>query len=66
MDGGVEFHFTGSAEGARDSSYPLTIGLEGATKELTELRKGSAVGVREVCFFRCYLRRSSLKDTVSS
>ena len=29
--GGMVFHFTGKAEGARDKSYHLTIGMEGAT-----------------------------------
>ena len=32
MDGGVGFHSTGGAEAARDQSYPLTIGMEGATE----------------------------------
>ena len=32
MDGGVRHQVTGGAEGARDQSYPLTIGMEGVTK----------------------------------
>ena len=32
MDGGVGRQSTGGAEGARDHSYPLTIGMEGATE----------------------------------
>ena len=32
MNGGVGFHSTGGAEGPRDQSYPLTIGIEGATE----------------------------------
>ena len=32
MDSGVGFHSTEGAEGARDQSYPLTIGMEGATE----------------------------------
>ena len=37
MDGGVERQTTGGAKGARDQSYPLTIGMEGATERLTKL-----------------------------
>ena len=32
MDGGVEFHSTGNAEGDKNKSYSLTIGMEGATE----------------------------------
>ena len=32
MDGGKEFYSTGKAEGVRDWSFSLTIGMEGATK----------------------------------
>ena len=32
MDGGVGFHSTGGAEEARNQSYSLTIGMEGATE----------------------------------
>ena len=32
MDGGVRFQSTGDAEGTRNQSYPLTIGMKGATK----------------------------------
>ena len=32
MDGDVGFHSTGGAEEARDQSYILTIGIEGATE----------------------------------
>ena len=61
MDGGVGFHFT---EGARYQYYPLMIGMEGATEKRTKLCKGTSVGLRKVCFFRCYTRKSSLKNTV--
>ena len=37
MDGGVGFQSTGGAERARDQSYPLTIGMEGATERNTKL-----------------------------
>ena len=66
MDGGVGFHSTGGAEGARDQSYFLTIGMEGVTKGLAELGKGTSLGPRKVSFFHCYLRVSSLKVTVMS
>ena len=36
MDGGMGFHSTGRAECARDKSSPLTIGMNGATKEWTK------------------------------
>ena len=32
MEGGVGFHFTAGAEGARDQSYPLTIRMEGVSE----------------------------------
>ena len=32
MDGAEGFHSIGGAEGAWDQSYPLTIGVEGATE----------------------------------
>ena len=35
MDGGVGLYSTGGAEGARDQSYPLTIGMEEATGKIT-------------------------------
>ena len=60
MDGGVEFYSTGGLRGlGMDKSYPLTIGMEGATEGRMKLGKGSPVGSGKVCFFRC-----SLKDTV--
>ena len=31
-NGGVRFHSAGGSEGASDQSYPLTIGIEGATE----------------------------------
>ena len=37
MDGGVGRQSTGGAEGARDQSYPLTIGMEGGTKRRPKL-----------------------------
>ena len=40
--------------------------MEGATKGWMELGKGSPEEARSVCFFRCYLRGSILKDTVTS
>ena len=33
IDSGTRFHSTGRAEGARDQSYPLTIGMEGEDNE---------------------------------
>ena len=50
--------------GASDQSYALTIGKQGATEGWTKLGKVTSVGPREVCFFRCYLWGSSLKDTL--
>jgi len=37
MDGGVGLYSTGGAEGARNQSYPLTIGMEEATGKITKL-----------------------------
>ena len=37
MDGGVSYQSTGGAEGARDQSYPLTIGMEGTIERKTKL-----------------------------
>ena len=62
IDDGMGFYSTGRAEGARD----YMIGMQGATKRYKEFEKGSHVGAKEVCFFSCYLRESSLKDTVTS
>ena len=52
MNGGMGFYSTAGTEGVRDSFYSLTIGMEGATKELAELGEGSLAGAREVCFPR--------------
>ena len=41
MDGGVGFYSTGGAKRAKDQSYPLTIGMDGATEGWTKLWKGS-------------------------
>ena len=57
VDGGVRFPFTERAERARDQSYPLTIGIEGATKGSTELGKKIPAEARKVCFCCCYLRK---------
>ena len=65
MNSSVGFSSTKRAEETGGQSYPLTIGLEGATKGLTEQGKGSLVGARHACFFYYYLRRS-LKATVTS
>ena len=51
MDGGVGRQSTVEVEGARDQSYPLTIGMEGATERRPKLWKGTSVGSRKVCFF---------------
>ena len=64
MDGDLGFHFTGEAEGARGWSYPLTIGMDGATGRWTKLWKGTSAGPRKVCFFRNNLHGSSLKDVI--
>ena len=64
MDGSVERQSTGGAKGARDQSYPLTIGLMGATERRPKLRKGTSIGPRKVCFFRSSLWFNGLKDTV--
>ena len=37
MGGDVGFQSTGGAEGTRDQSYALTIGMEGATERRTKL-----------------------------
>ena len=37
MDGGVGYQSAGGAEGAKDQSYPLTVGMEGATERRTKL-----------------------------
>ena len=64
IDIGVGYNFTGRAEGLRVQCNPFIIRMEGIAKEQAELGKGSFVRGREVHFFRCYLRGSSLKDTV--
>ena len=51
MDGGVGFQSSRGAEVAKDQSYPLTIGVEGATERRTMLLKGSSVESRKVCCF---------------
>ena len=39
----------------------------GSYKRMNGAGKGkSCIGAREICFFRCYLWRKSLKDTVRS
>ena len=37
MDGGVGRQSTRGTEGAKDQSYPLTIGMEGATEKRPKL-----------------------------
>ena len=59
MDGGVGFQSTGGAEGTKDQSYSLRIGMDGDTERCTIVK-----GPWKVCSFRCNLQESSLKDTV--